>query len=93
VPVTHHRAHEFSMPKQQPVQPVSEARLGSVEAAIWKNQSESGTRFNVRVARLYKAGGHWKSADSFGRDDLLLLAKVIDQARSKILANGKPRNG
>jgi len=27
----------------------------------------------------------WKSTDSFGRDDLLLLAKVIDQTHSWIL--------
>ncbi len=81
------------MPKQQPIQPIHEVRLESIKAAIWKNQSESGTRFDVSVTRLYKDGDHWKSTDSFGRDDLLLLAKVIDQTHSWIFDNGKRRNG
>jgi hypothetical protein len=75
------------MPKQQPVQPVHEVRLGSVKAAIWKNQTENGTRFNVTVGRIYKDGEQWKSTDSFGRDDLLLLGKVIDQAHTWIFDN------
>jgi len=57
--LTHHPDKESPMTKQQPVQPVHEIRLGPVKAAIWKNQSESGTRFNVSVTRLYKDGDHW----------------------------------
>ena len=77
------------MSKQKPVH---EVRLGSVKAAIWENQTESGTRFNVTVSRIYKDGEQWKSTDSFGRDDLLLLGKVIDLAHTWIFENGKPRN-
>jgi hypothetical protein len=77
------------MAKQQPVH---EVRLGSVKAAIWENKTDNGTRFNVTVARIYKDGEQWKSTDSFGRDDLLLLAKVIDHAHSWIFDNGKSRN-
>jgi hypothetical protein len=79
------------MPKQQPVPPVHEVRLGSVKAAIWQNQTDNGTRFNVTVARIYKDGEQWKSTDSFGRDDLLLLGKVVDQAHTWIFENGKSR--
>ena len=77
------------MPRQQPVQPAHEVRLGSVKAAIWKNQGENGTRFNVTVARIYKDGEQWKSTDSFGRDDLLVLAKVLDQAHTWIFENAR----
>ena len=77
------------MAKQQPVH---EVRLGSVKAAIWENKTENGTRFNVTVARIYKDGEQWKSTDSFGRDDLLLLGKVIDLAHRWIFDNGKSRN-
>lgn len=77
------------MAKQQPVH---EVRLGSVKAAIWENKTDNGTRFNVTVARIYKDGEQWKSTDSFGRDDLLLLAKVIDQAHTWIFDNAKSRN-
>lgn len=69
------------MPKQKPVHKV---RLGSVKAAIWENQTDSGTRYNVTVSRIYKDGDEWKSTDSFGRDDLLLLGKVCDEAHTWI---------
>lgn len=60
--------------------PVHEIRLGAVKAAIWENETQNGTRHNVTVSRLYKDkdSGEWKYSDSFGRDDLPLLAKVAD---------------
>jgi len=64
--------------------PVDEIRLGAVKAAIWKNETEAGSRFNVTFQRLYRDDDGWKHADGFGRDDLLLLAKVADQAHSRI---------
>lgn len=64
--------------------PVAEIRLGSIKAAIWKNEAESGTRHSVTFERLYCDGLVWKSTVSFGRDDLLVLAKVADLAHSKI---------
>ena len=78
------------MPKPQP--PAHEIRFGSVKGAIWENQTPNGTRFNVTVSRIYKDGEQWKSTDSFGRDDLLLLAKVIDFAHSWIFDNSRSRN-
>ena len=69
------------MPKQKPVH---EVRLGTVKAAIWENRTENGLRFNLTVARIYKDGDEWKQTESFGRDDLLLLGKVIDLAHSWI---------
>jgi hypothetical protein len=77
------------MAKQKPIH---EVRLGSVKAAIWENQTESGTRHNVTVSRIYKDGEEWKSTDSFGRDDLLLLAKVLDQAHTWIFENANRGN-
>ena len=64
--------------------PISEVRLGHIKAAVWKNETESGVRYNVTFSRLYKDGDQWKSTDSFGRDDLLLLGKVADQTHSWI---------
>ena len=76
------------MAKQQPIH---EIRLGSVKAAIWENTTDNGTRYSVTVSRLYKDGTEWKRSDSFGRDDLLLLAKVADLAHSWIFEYGKSR--
>jgi hypothetical protein len=73
------------MAKQQ--QPVHEVRLGAVKAAIWENETQSGTRFNVTFCRLYKDGEEWKRTESFGRDDLPLLAKVADLAHTWIFSN------
>ena len=64
--------------------PVAEVRIGRVKAAIWSNDTEGGTRHNVTFSRLYKDGEEWKSTQSFGRNDLLVLAKVADQAHSRI---------
>lgn len=75
----------FPMPKPTPKQkPIHEVRLGAIKAAVWKNETENGVRFNVTLSRIYKDGDKWNSTDSFGRDDLLLVAKVADQAHSWI---------
>ena len=75
----------FDPPSMQTKQkPIHELRLGSIKAAVWKNETENGVRYNVTFSRLYKDADQWKSTDSFGRDDLLVLAKVADQAHSWI---------
>ena len=71
---------------QNKTKPIHEVRLGAIKAAVWKNDTDSGVRYNATFSRLYKDGDSWKSTDSFGRDDLLLLAKVADQTHSWILA-------
>jgi hypothetical protein len=65
-------------------QPAHEIRMGAIKAMIWENQTTNGTRHNVTVSRLYKDGEEWKQTDSFGRDDLQLLTKVIDLAHTWI---------
>lgn len=64
--------------------PVHEIRLGKVKAAIWRNETESGTRFGVTFSRIYKTGEGWESSSSFGRDELPLLGKVADMAHTWI---------
>jgi hypothetical protein len=65
--------------------PVHEVRMGRVRAAIWENETQTGTRHNVTFSRLYKDGDDWRDSTSFGRDDLPLLAKVADMAHTWIL--------
>ena len=64
--------------------PVDEIKLGSIVASIWRNESISGSYFNVTVTRLYKDAETWKRSDSFGRDDLLLVSKVLDLSHTRI---------
>ena len=68
--------------------PVHEVRMGRIKAAIWENDTQNGMRHNVTVSRLYKDGEQWKDSNSFGRDDLPLVQKVVDQAHSWIFQNG-----
>ncbi len=67
--------------------PAHEIRMAGVKATIWENQTTAGTRYNVTVSRIYKDGEEWKQTESFGRDDLQLLAKVVDRAHSWIFEN------
>lgn len=67
-------------------QPVDEVRIGAIKAAIWRNDGENGTRFNVTLQRLYRTeDGQWHSTASFGRDDLLVLMKVADAAHTRVM--------
>ena len=71
---------------QNKVQPVEEIRIGSVKAAIWRNEGEGGPRFNVTFQRLYRAeDGKWQSTAGFNRDDLLVLMKVADAAHTRVI--------
>jgi hypothetical protein len=69
--------------------PIHEIRLGAIKATVWRNETANGTRYNVTVGRLYRDGDQWKLAETFGRDDLLLVAKVADQAHSWIFQHGQ----
>jgi hypothetical protein len=74
--------------------PAHEVRLGRLKAAIWANDSEHGVRYSVSVARVYKDGqGRWQTSESFGRDDLLTLAKVLDRAHSWICEATQAQDG
>ena len=74
-------------------QPVHHIRMGRIDGAIWQNHSENGIWYNVTFSRSYKDGNdEWKSADSFSGDDLLLVAKVADEAHSWIIQKQQERN-
>lgn len=69
--------------------PATQIRLGAIKAAVWRNERENGAYYSVTFSRLYRDGDRWQQTESFGRDDLLLLAKVADHAHSWILAQGR----
>ena len=70
--------------ENEKTKPIDEIKIGSIVASIWKNESLSGSYFNVTVTRLYKDGDTWKRSDSFGREDLLLVGKVLDLSHTRI---------
>jgi hypothetical protein len=80
------------MPKEK-MKPVHEIRFGRIKAAIWENETQNGTMFNVTISRLYKDGKQWKDSSSFGRDDLPLVAKVAELVWTWIFTHGQEQNG
>lgn len=62
-------------------------RIGRIKAAVWKETTENGhDRSSVTLAKLYKSkAGEWKTTNSFDRDDLPVLIKVIDQVYTNLL--------
>ena len=71
--------------------PVRVVRIRNIRGNIWANRLQSGqVVYNVTIDRLWKDDdqtneggevikrGEWHQSQSFGRDDLLLVAKVAD---------------
>ena len=84
------------MPKQKEkpkVKPVHEVRLGRIKAAIWLNETQNGSMYNVTISRLWKDGSQWRDSASFGRDDLPLVAKVADMVHTWIFTQNQDQNG
>ena len=80
------------MVEQTKKRPVHELRIGSVKAAVWKNESANGSWPSVTFERIYKDADEWKSSSSFGRDELLVLSKLADQAHTWV-AEQEARSG
>jgi hypothetical protein len=65
--------------------PAHKLRIGVLQATIWRNTSEKGTWYSVTPSRSYKQGDEtWRETDSLGFDDLLAMAKLLDQAHTWI---------
>lgn len=82
-------------PSMSDSKPIHRIRLSTISAAIFKNENADGrVFFNAKFDRSYRDGEQWKHTKSFGRDDLLNLAKVADQVHSWIheqqQANAEP---
>jgi len=59
---------------------VHEIRVGGIRASVWRNETDKGQRFNTTFDRSYRDGEEWKTSESFGRDDLLTVGFVANEA-------------
>lgn len=66
--------------------PVHRLGYGRLQASIWRNELRDGSvNYTVTLRRSYTdAGGVWRDSTSFGRDDLLVIAKLASEAHSVI---------
>ncbi len=61
-------------PKQKPC---FDVRFGRIKAVVWQNESEKGPWYSVQVTRSYRdQKGDWHQAQTFGRDDLLVVSEA-----------------
>jgi hypothetical protein len=66
-------------------QPIAKLSLYPVTAAIWLNEKDGKSWYSTKIERRYKdESGAWRSSDTFYAGDLLLVAKIADQAHSEI---------
>jgi glutamate/tyrosine decarboxylase-like PLP-dependent enzyme len=68
-------------------QPAFKLRISNLTAVIWRNYSgeKGSTWYSVNCSRSYKNGDdQWRETDSLGFDDLLTMAKLLDEAHSWI---------
>jgi hypothetical protein len=64
--------------------PVKTFRLGRIKAAVWRMKADQKF-YSVTFARTYvDEANKYHDSDSFGRDDLPLIAKLADQAHTFI---------
>jgi hypothetical protein len=81
-------AQPASQPKNAsngPKLPVKTLRLGGIKATVWENEADQKKFFNVTFARTYMDDArNFHDTDSFGRDDLPLVAKLADQVHTFI---------
>ncbi len=68
--------------------PAHTIRMGFIKASIWKNDTKVGVRHAVTVTRLFKNGDVWQESSRYGRDDLLLVCKVVELAHDWIYFHG-----
>ena len=70
-------------------EPAHVLRFGLMKCEIVRRESSSGVFFNVKLVRMFRNGDQWKESNLFGRDDLLLAAKLLDMAHTWIFAHGQ----
>lgn len=61
-------------------QPVKKFRVGSVTAAVWKNDGN----FSVTLQKSYKDGEDWKNTDTLFHGDIVCAMKALERAEAFI---------
>jgi hypothetical protein len=80
-----HQPPEEIAPMSDKAKPAHKIRNRSLTVTIWKHDSDKAAWYTVRPSRSYKQGEEWKESDTYREDDLLPLAKLLDQAHSWIV--------
>lgn len=81
------KGKETAMNAETKNQPAAKVKVGNVQVAIWRNESDSGVFYNATVELSYRdAAGNWHNgAKSYGARELIHLAKAALLADSEIV--------
>lgn len=62
--------------------PIHRIRSGALTVSIWEQTGSNGTYYRVNAQRAFKKEGAdaWQHTDSFGRDDLPIVALLMQSA-------------
>ena len=83
----------MSTDKPKAGKPVKDFSDGAIRVSIWRNEGDKGAWYSVTCRRRYKdkANDEWKDSYSYGQDDLLALAKLLDLAHTWMLNEQQQR--
>lgn len=66
--------------------PVQKFKDGTLEVAIWANETSEGkTFYSIDLKRSYKDGEEWKETTSLNGDQALKAAHLLTKAHDAIL--------
>lgn len=72
--------------RAQANRPFHELRSANLKAVVWENGTKHGPMFSAVLVRVWRDdAGDWHETHSLGRDDLLLAAKLLDQAHTIVM--------
>ena len=76
----------MTTPTSKPSKPIHTVRHRNLKAAIWRNETDKGTMYNVAVSRSYRDRNteEWRESNSFGYDDLMNVAALMLEAHAWI---------
>lgn len=77
------------MPEEnQKNKPAKVFRCGALSVSVWKRENNGDIYFNATPQRAFTRddGKTWEYSDSFNRDDLPIVAALLNQAFSFIVA-------
>lgn len=74
--------------------PARQFRCGALSVSVWRREHNGDFFFSATAQRAYKddKADAWKYSDSFNREDLPVVASLLNQAFSWIIAQETKAN-
>lgn len=73
---------------EEQIKPIKQFSSGALRVSVWKREHNGEFFYNATASRAFTRdeGKSWEYSDSFGRDDLPIVAALLNQAFSFIVA-------